>query len=49
MGSTVHMSYWKTRCSRNEGYGLNCVPPNSFVEVLIAITAECDFIWRPDI
>lgn len=24
----------ETWCGRNEGYGMNCVPPNSFVKIL---------------
>ena len=27
-------------------YGLNCVPPDSYVEVLTPRTPECDGIWR---
>lgn len=27
-------------------YGLNCVPPNTYVEALTPSTSECDYIER---
>lgn len=26
-------------------FGLNCVPPNSYVETRTPSTSECDYIW----
>ena len=28
------------------GYGLNCVPPNSYDQALNPSTSECDYTWR---